>query len=296
MPIQFTCPHCHESVTVADEYAGQTGPCRSCGNQITIPAGFSPSKPNFSQEAAGPPVKSGGGGLVLILAVLGAIAVVVVLLLVALLVPAVSSARKAAQRASSMNNLKMIGLAMHNYHDVYKTFPTNILNDDDTPRTSWRTAILPFLEQQPLFEMYNFNVDWDSAENMMVRQTPLQVFRSPLSTDPPRDTNYVAVTLQGASIIEDGQFHRMSEITDGTSNTIMVIEMQNTGIEWSEPQDVTLNQLLARLAQGNVSGAGNGFNVLFADGSVQFIANEIDPNQLRALITRNGGDPVNRDF
>ena len=295
MPIQFSCPHCHESVSVADEYAGQTGPCRACGNQITIPgAAYSPSKPNFAQDAAGPPVKSGGGGgLVLVLAVVGAIAVVVVLILVALLVPAVSSARQAAQRAQSMNNLKMIGLAMHNYHDVYNTFPTNIHNDDDSPRTSWRTALLPFLEQQPLFEMYDFHVDWSAEENMMVRQTPLDVFRSPLSTDPPNHTNYVAVNLQGASIIEDdGQFHRMADIIDGTSNTIMVIEVQNTGIEWSEPRDITYNQLLTMLQQGSVSGSDTGFNALFADGSVHFISYGIDPNQLRALVTRNGGENV----
>ncbi|MCA9015791.1 MAG: DUF1559 domain-containing protein, partial [Planctomycetaceae bacterium] len=89
--------------------------------------------------------------------------------LVAIMVPAVMQAREAASRAHSLNNIKQIVLALYGYHDKYKHFPPAVLigPDGKTPY-SWRVALLPFLEQQALYDEYDRNEPWDSEHNKKV--------------------------------------------------------------------------------------------------------------------------------
>src|SRR5690348_349653 len=106
--IPFTCPHCGKFMEVADQYAGQSGPCASCGKPVTIPMA-APSA--FAATAYGPPPAKSGGGMATIFIVLG-VSVVGLLMcagvLAALLLPAVQAAREAARRSQSMNNLRQI--------------------------------------------------------------------------------------------------------------------------------------------------------------------------------------------
>ena len=89
------------------------------------------------------------------------IMVVIGAVLVALLLPAVQQARMAARTVQSKNNLKQIGLAMHNYYDVYGMFPPGgIYTKNNEPYNSWMTSILPFVEQAGLYNQIDFNQPW----------------------------------------------------------------------------------------------------------------------------------------
>jgi hypothetical protein len=211
---------------------------------------------------------------------------------IALLLPAVQAAREAARRAQSSNNLKQIGLAIHNYHDVYQQFPPAVVKDaNGNPLYSGRVLLLPFMEQQSLFDAWAKDQSWDSPQNMALSQSVLKVFQDP-SAGPRNvtgETDYLFVT--GANTIFDPTFTgpmNMAQISDGTSNTIMVVEVQRQGINWAEPRDFDV-------ASGPGLPAGNhpGVNlVLFADGSVRTISKNINPQQLQAAETRNGGEPM----
>lgn len=298
MPIPFTCPHCGMQTNVADEYAGQSGPCASCGRTITIPVG--------PAGAAGlaPPARSRGlSVLVVTLAGLAVLFVACGGILVALLLPAVSAAREAARRSQCTNNLKQIVLAMHNYHDTYKCLPPAYLADKNgKPMHSWRVLLLPYLEEQSLYEQYRFDEPWDSPNNRMLASRMPSVFRCPSDTNAnaATTTNYVVITGP-KTVFEGAKSTTFGDIKDGLSNTLVVLEVPGTSANWMEPRDTTMEELslammtasLARQRSASASLHPGGSNAAFCDGSVRFIADSIDPETLRLLIEKGDGQAVN---
>lgn len=118
------------------------------------------------------------------------VVIAIIAILVALLLPAVQQAREAARRSSCKNNLKQLGLALHNYHDVYGCFPIGSMLKDNgtggpssTNRTTWMARILPYVEQAALYDLINFNSNvtsgmavWDPDN---ARGTEIATFRCP---------------------------------------------------------------------------------------------------------------------
>ncbi|MFN0055765.1 MAG: DUF1559 domain-containing protein [Planctomycetales bacterium] len=209
--------------------------------------------------------------------------------LVSAMLPAVSAARDAARRTQSMNNLKQIGLAMHNYADVNKSFPPAVLYGPDgkTPY-SWRVALLPYLEQDALFRQYNFNEPWDSANNKQILAKMPPQLRDP--NEPATSTNASYFALTGPDTVFSGKDGTgFAKILDGTSNTLMIVEAQRD-IPWTKPEDIPY------AADKNLPKLGGhypeGFLALFCDGAVRFIAKALDEKTLRTLITKAGGEAI----
>jgi hypothetical protein len=211
----------------------------------------------------------------------------------------VSRTRVVALNMQCSNNLKQIALAMHNYHDVHKCFPAAYVADKDgKPLHSWRVALLPYLEQAPLYDQYNFNEPWDSPNNMLIAQQMPDIFRCP---DCPiaaggNMTNYVVVVgdpsvSPAQSMFMPNHWTKMSEITDGTSNTIMVVEASDAAaVIWTKPDDFVPNA--DNPLQGLLGTRPGGFIALFCDGSVRFMAASVDRSVLKALFTAGGGEAL----
>ncbi len=297
MPISFRCPHCGHATNAADHFAGQTGPCASCGAQVTIP--LPPGKPGGGSHGA--PSSSSSTGTVIAIVLVACLGIVIACggVLTALLLPAVQAAREAARRTSCGNNLKQIGLAMHNYHDTFKTFPPAYIADEDgTPIRSWRVLILPYALSTPLYDQYDFHEPWDAPENQFAVTTPMTVYACP--SDPanatsPTDTSYFVLTGSG-TIFEEDASPTFANIIDGTSNTILAVEVSGTGINWCEPKDLDIAYFVAMFGPGGTGPQSSphpgGLNVLMADGSVRFLSFSTAPAMVQALATRNGGEDV----
>jgi hypothetical protein len=142
-------------------------------------------------------------------------------ILIGLFLPAVQKVRQAASRTQSQNNLKQIGIALHNYHDSYGVFPPGI----DDNRFSVASRILPFIEQDNVFKAINFNLSIDDKANAEMRKVRIKVFESP--NDPIQTvkaewgpTNYLYNNL----LFSLNSKMKITEITDGTSNTIFTGE------------------------------------------------------------------------
>jgi len=290
MPIDFTCPHCGARTNVADQYAGQSGPCAQCGRTITVPG------PGVSMPASPPKSSSAVTLIVILVAALG-VAVVCGGMLIALLLPAVQAAREAARRATCSNNLKQIALAMQNYQAVHGTFPPAYVADKDgKPLYSWRVLILPHLGQEALYAQFDRTQPWNSPRNRNLANTVLPTYRCPSDpSEDPLETNYVMIV--GPATISDGPHAvRLEDIRDGASNTIMLVEVTESGIHWAEPRDLRAEDIDFMLENDRGEGIGSahpgGVNAAFCDGSVRFLPAEEDPDDIRAMSTIAGGERI----
>jgi prepilin-type processing-associated H-X9-DG protein len=221
---------------------------------------------------------------------------------IAMMIPAAHSSRLAARRAQSVNNLKQIGLAMHNFQSANDRFPADVRAKDGKPLLSWRVQILPFIEQMPLFNEFKLDEPWDSPHNKALLERMPSTFAVPGSPAEPGMTFYRGFSGQGALFdLALPQGVELAKITDGTSNTIALVEAREA-VPWTRPEGEipfkaepqkpeTLRTLVEPLG-GHASG---GFNALFCDGSVRFLRETINPIVLRAIITRDGGEVVSSD-
>jgi prepilin-type processing-associated H-X9-DG protein len=196
-----------------------------------------------------------------------------------------------------MTNLKQLGIALQIYHDEWKCFPPAYVADESgAPAHSWRTLILPYLDQAALYEQIDFSEPWNSPNNRPLADTDPYVFRCPSDAAAGQfDTNYVAVVGPGTAWPGE-TCSKLSDFKDGTSNTILLVEVVNPGIRWAEPRDLHIVQmpmfLNPTLGQGPASNHAQGLNVLFADGSVRFLSDNTTSEELRALLTIAGGESV----
>jgi prepilin-type processing-associated H-X9-DG protein len=220
--------------------------------------------------------------------------------MVALLVPAVSAGRGAAQSAMCQNNLKQIVIALHNYHDTYNTFPAPYIADENgRPMHSWRVAILPFLEQQHIANQYDYNEPWDGPNNSQLAAAypQLLVYRCPEDASSGYESpSYMAVVVPDG-VFEEGKWNAMTDISDGTANTILVVEVTGATHHWMAPVDLD-EEALNRMINAAHDGAGlasnhpSGVNVALADGSVIRLTEATDLETLRNLVTKSDGIPV----
>jgi RNA polymerase sigma factor (sigma-70 family) len=193
---------------------------------------------------------------------------------------------EAAARMQSQNNLKQMGLAMHNYLSAMNTFPARAIYDKDgKPLLSWRVAILPYLDEAKLYQEFHLDEPWDSDHNKKLIAKMPKVFG-----EKGTETHYRVFHGKGA-IFEGKDGTPIQGITDGTSNTILIIEGPDT-VSWTKPEDYEFDAEKPLPKFGVGKPFKDGFNACFADGSVHFLSNKTSEKKLRALITRNGGEII----
>lgn len=205
------------------------------------------------------------------------------------------------------NNLKQIGLALHNYHDVYKSFPPAYVADaSGRPMHSWRVLLLPFLEQQDLYEAYSFDEPWNGPNNRELLSQVLPVYFCPNQSGHGRKsathTNYVAV-VGAVTAWPGGESTSHREINEAGA-TILVCEISDRRIPWMKPVDLTHADAMALLTSVDASKPtghvlqsffyewSNGRQVAMADGSVVFIEQGIGANDASRLLDKGNDFPL----
>lgn len=298
MPIQFNCPHCGAQTDVAEQYAGQSGPCAACGETITVPPlsgtpGYSTSKKGSSLAIA---------LVVMLVIAMGAFLFCGVgfwffartrSMVARMPVPTAT----VAAPADSRENLRQIGMAMLMYHEAHGTFPPAYVADKDgKPMYSWRVALLPYLEHQWLYDRYRLDEPWDSPQNRALAAMMPEVYRSPDDRGGgPTRTSYLMIV--GPDTISDGPTaHSIEEIQDGSSGTILVAEAASSGVNWTEPRDLDAEKMRFRVNAGSgdciQSNDPAAAHVLLCDGAVVRLAPSTDPKQVQAMTTIAGGEAV----
>ncbi len=259
--------------------------------------------------------------------------------------PTAAAVEDEGAREKAALRLKQIGLALHNYHDTYKSFPPAVLRGPNGTPYSWRVAILPFLEfleHADLYEQYRRDKPWNSPENLEVLQRIPDAYHAPFA--PPDSTTTAVLALTGtgtawdpppapafgdrmggggmmdmemggmgmempghaegmraagmpgmpasANPAERSTGVRIRDFTDGTSNTIFVVQAKRE-IPWTKPEDISFEPETPLPRLGGFF--AEGVHALFADGSVHFLSKDLDDTALRAAISRAGHEPL-RDW
>ena len=213
------------------------------------------------------------------------VVIAVIGILIALLLPAVQAAREAARRVSCQNNLRQVGLALHTYHDQFGLLPPRRIV---RPLHSWLTLILPQVEQGNVHGVYQFGVAWNDVQNQPAITTPLKVLICPSApggseridqvtasvraavTDYAAATAMVAIAYNANGLTPPADLRgilagdtgtSLAEITDGLSNTVMVIEDAGRPNYWVRgprrgPDNNNVGCGNANVAGGRVTGSG----------------------------------------
>jgi hypothetical protein len=215
-----------------------------------------------------------------------------------------AASNEPADRIRCRDNLRNIGLALHNYHDEYGSFPPAYTTDDTGRRLhSWRVLILPFVDQAPLYDRLNLSEPWNGPRNHDVLYAAPDVFRCPTTDSGDSHTSYVAVVGNG-TIWPGTDTTTIPEIQDGPDKAILVVECR-TGIHWAEPRDLEFDEALKVLESSeerDIHGHWHwkdtlfyeylhGSHVLFANGEVRFAPNGTEQTTWRGLVTINDAAP-----
>ena len=198
------------------------------------------------------------------------VVIAIIAILISLLLPAVQQAREAARRTQCRSNLKQLGLAMHNYADVYnnafppgristKPWPSGVGSDPGGPHYGWGVSLLPYIDQKALYQQFDQNANFYDPVNQPVVKTPLKVFQCPSTPDTPRiftmtdfnndplptpdvqaaSTDYVAcygvwdpIPGDYTGILQNNLPRPIAHVVDGTSQTMLLIEQAGRPDYW----------------------------------------------------------------
>lgn len=224
--------------------------------------------------------------------VLGFLALLAIVgLAIAMFLPTVRSAREAARRNSCFNNMKQIGLGLQSYAAARGHYPPAYTTDAAGNRLhSWRTLIVPYMEDWEGYWSIDFTKPWDDPANAKAASTVLQYYQCPsIAFEDPESplTTYLAVVTP-ESAIRAANSRTPEELEKVAADALLIINApKERAVHWMSPEDADETALSEMLKNGKTQSqhSGNILLSLFADGHVAAISKETDPDALRAMTT-----------
>lgn len=218
-----------------------------------------------------------------------AVAVVAGLIVIGLLLPATRrGVPEVARRVACANNLRAIAQAMLIYEQEHGTLPPACTRDAaGKPLHSWRTLLLPYLEERELYDSIDLTKPWDDPANAAARERMPHVYRCPSGTAPDGHTTYMVVVSPDGCFREEGSVS-VAEVLQ-PSKTLLVAEFPTQrAVPWMAPEDADEETFVAVGPDSLTEHGGGAANCVFVDGhSVTFFpthANECGPECRRSLI------------
>ena len=198
----------------------------------------------------------------------------------------------AAERAARrMNSLRELALAFHNYESAYRKFPGAGRAAEGPVGLSWRVHLLPFVDQAPLYFEFKLDEPWDSEHNKKLVARMPDLFKTEGVTESGKTSLHV-FSGAGAPFADD-QAPSLASITDGLSNTILIVEAgPETAVEWTKPGGLDFDPKDPLKALGTMT--DDFIRVVMFDGVSKILPKSIKPETLRRLIESRDGERVDR--
>ena len=227
-------------------------------------------------------------------------------LVIGMCLPRLSTPRAHTEKSSCQSNMRNAVLAILNYEALNQAYPQAVSYDaTGQVARSWRVEVLPQLDLRALRNTYKDDQPWNSPANTKVATTDIPIFRCPAAREQPESpvaftTSYVLITGPGTAFPSDKRISS-SDIKDGTSNTIIMVEIMDSDIAWTEPRDLTIDEAIAlfnrpeSVRKKHPTNHHGGRMVAFADGHIDFAPEDTPPEVLQALFTIDGGEAVSLD-
>ena len=215
---------------------------------------------------------------------------------------AIKNAAKTAQLARQRNNLKQIGLAFHNYHDVYTSFfhdpksnNPKFYDENGALKLSWRVHLTPYVDAFQLYDQAKFEEGWNSEANKKLIPLMPATYKTPGISEAGK-TGWRIFSGPSAPY-QPGKKIAIQHFTDGTSNTILAVQVgPDKAVTWTDPTPLKFDPKDPKANKAQLGKIPDeGFLVLFCDGYVTRIRKDIDPVKLTELLTIDGGEVVDVD-
>lgn len=211
--------------------------------------------------------------------------------MVALLV-LIARNREAARRTQCRCRFKQISTALLNYHDIYNELPPAYTVDQKgIPLHSWRTLIFPYLDQQKLYASIDLSKPLNDPVNAEAYKAVIPTYHCPSISLEATCTTYMAVVTP-ESVIRPIRSCQISDVIDGTSNTLMIVEVTpQNAVHWMAPDDAD-EQIFQFGRVAKMNPHGKGCHGALVDGIVRWLSDTMPHEQIHALITVNRGESV----
>ena len=234
-----------------------------------------------------------GQGFAITGIVLGGMSVLVIPVLLGLLLPAIQAAR-GRSTCSVHEQFETDFTGARQLRECQRQVPARgHLRRQRQAALELARLILPYIDSNGLYEQFHLDEPWDSPHNKPLSDQLPAVYECPSGMAPPGQTTYEVVVDPGSMFTGEPVGVDLKSVTDGTANTLMVVEATNP-VPWTKPED------LSTAAGDSIPGIGSkhpgGFNAAMVDGSIRFVrsspSSPLSPSSLKALVTRDGGELV----
>lgn len=300
MAFLFACPHCQSQTLIENEYSGLSGDCASCGQPITIPdfAGYGPPELQESPGTRSPNWLRWGAAAVLVVVAVGS----VVFAVARIGGTTLAQVQLNRMRQRDADNLSAIAKAFNAYaadHGVYP--PPMVADDQGRPLHSWRVLILPYLGYSDLYNQYDFDRPWDvNADAIYTIPREYQGLGGVGFTF---ESHYYLVVGPGTLFPTPTSSLGPRQIDDGANKTVLIVESRQDNAvtaNWMEPVDLDIRSMQLTIGGGTGTEIGGGYEdgamIATADGRSHFLRSNVSPQEISALLSPAGGEPLPDDI